>query len=676
MITNLRNNFSSIFRKCLIPLYWAFSLILWEVLAHKAMYPDFTPKFWYAVLLDVAAASVLTAIAQLLPRILQGIFTALVSLLMIILYGSQMVYCTIFGTPYSVRQMGQGGQALSYFFRETLSAMGDIWLYLAAMFLPIIVLGILFRRRQLNRAGWKWSAAALILSCIALSSFQMALPRGGTGMYSDYYFFTSPKSTTTQTMERFGMLPTFYLEYTRPEPEEDLDTMIAAVIQPTEPETVDEEPAAEEKPPVYHVYPLDFEGLNTMTEDKKIQSINNYISQLPGTAENEYTGMLKDYNLILLCCESFSPAAIDKDLTPTLYRMREEGIHFNNFYNSYPNTTIDGEYALLQGLFPDDGKSKYSSSMLASSRNVLPFTLGNIFSQQRDIPCFGFHNNTGKYYDRKTSHPNLGYKMYFAGAGMHFSSNWPASDLEMIEQSLDYYINEPQFHAYYMTFSGHYRYTPDTNNIAVKNWDAVKNIEGWDEAQKAYLACNIELDKAMEYLLEKLEEAGIADKTAVVLAGDHFPYGLSDKQYSGIVGHPVDSFSKYKSDLIFWVGGLEEPISTDAYCCNVDILPTLLNLWGLDYDSRMLSGTDIFSNGLHVAILKDRSFLTDVAWFNSNNAEVTWQTEDGTAPDGYIETMNQYVDQKVSIAASILRTNYFKFITENKDAFTVESETE
>ncbi|MDD7674326.1 MAG: sulfatase-like hydrolase/transferase, partial [Oscillospiraceae bacterium] len=179
---------------------------------------------------------------------------------------------------------------------------------------------------------------------------------------------------------------------------------------------------------------------------------------------------------------------------------------------------------------------------------------------------------------------------------------------------------------------------------------------------KAYLSCNIELDKAMGYLMERLEEAGVADRTAIVIAGDHFPYGLSDEQYAELTGEEIDDFSKYKSSLIFWVGGLEQNIVVDEYCCNVDILPTILNLWGFTYDSRLLAGTDVFSDGTHVAVLIDKSWLTDKVWFNANTGEIRYQVPENQVRSDYIEAMNRLIATRFSISADILNSAYYNFV--------------
>ena len=190
-----------------------------------------------------------------------------------------------------------------------------------------------------------------------------------------------------------------------------------------------------------------------------------------------------------------------------------------------------------------------------------------------------------------------------------------------------------------------------------------------DYASKCYLACNIELDRALEYLMTRLEEAGVADKTAIVIASDHYPYGLTDRQYESLVGEPQDKFQKYKSTLFFWVGGLEENIVVDEYCCNVDILPTILNLWGFEYDSRMLAGTDVFSNGTHIAILQDGSFLNDKVWLDAGKGEVRYLVDQSTLPEGYVENMVKFVQTKFTVSKDILNYAYYNFVFEQGNVY-------
>lgn len=647
-----RNDWKKIWTAAKPAFYWAFALLYWECLLSGSVFHSFGVRI-YALGFTLSAALLVTLVLSFLRK---GRFGAEVFLtaVLTLLYGSQIVYHFIFGTLYSVAMVSQGGEAMTNFWRELLAAMGDHFPWLIALLVPL-ALRIFLRKGLKGELRAKGRIVLLVLAVALFALTRAGIRQTGTEMFSDEDYYHSGEIATNQNVQRFGLLTTIRLELTRHAKTEEQDYYIPE-------ETQGENPAQEPAEVRYNVMDIDFDALNALTEDKKLLAINDYCSKVTGTNQNEYTGMLKDYNLIVMCAESFSPAAIDKDLTPNLYKLTQQGIIFNNYYNTFPNTTTDGEYALMQGLYPDAGRSKAVSSLYASRNSYLPFTLGNAFQSQRGVESFGYHNYRGSYYGRSESHPNMGYTMKFAGDGMTFTTNWPASDLEMMEQSVDDYIGKEPFHAYYMTFSGHYKYDIGTNEMAKRNWDQVKDLPYSSNAIKAYLSCNIEFDKAIGYLMERLEQAGVADRTAIVIAGDHFPYGLKDSEYAELIGHDIDGFSKFKSTLIFWVGGLEKNIVVDEYCCNVDVLPMILNLWGLEYDSRLLAGTDVFSDGTHAAVLVDKSFLTDKVWFNASTGEIRYQVPESEIPEGYVENMNQLIATRFSISADILNTAYYNFV--------------
>lgn len=647
-------------KKYTISLYWLFAFLYWEILTHAGMYDQFQGSFRYALGISGTMALFIALAVGFLPRKLIFSVNLVLTLVGSVLYGSQMVYCFIFGTPYSVSQMGLGAGAVSQFYREMLSTMEQNWPWIAGLLLPMAVLVAVRLLHGVAQPDRKSRIAALALAAILIPAVWLDICRGGTNMFSDYYFFTSRKSTTAQTMERFGVPMTFVLELTRPENSSGMGT---PVEMPAE-ETVPEENQA---PVAYNVLPFDFDALSASTDNEKLIALNNYFSQVPGTNQNEYTGMLKDYNLIFICAESFSPAAVDPEYTPTLYKLTHEGFVFENYYSTFPNTTTDGEYTLTQGLYPDSTKDKYSSSMMASANNDLPFALGNFFAREFGVKSWGYHNNVGNYYRRDLSHPNMGYEMKFNRDGMTFTGYWPTSDLEMMEQSVDDYIGQPQFHAYYMTFSGHYQYNPEDNGIVRAHYNELADSQWRHMNQKGYLACHKELDLALEYLLNRLEEAGVADKTAIVMASDHTPYGLPKDLYFEMIGEEEDFFGWYKSNLVFWVGGMEEPVVVKEYCSTADVLPTILNLWGFPYDSRLYPGTDVFSDGVHAAVLIDHSFLTDKVWFNSNTGEIRYQVPEEEVPENYVETMNQLIASRFEFSAEILRNDYYRHLMGNHE---------
>lgn len=102
--------------------------------------------------------------------------------------------------------------------------------------------------------------------------------------------------------------------------------------------------------------------------------MHEYFAKVDPSKKNEYTGKYKGKNLIFITAEGFSPYAVNRDLTPTLYKMQEEGFKFKNFYTPlWGVSTTDGEYVACTGLLPKEG----IWSFYKSSDNYLPFAMGN-----------------------------------------------------------------------------------------------------------------------------------------------------------------------------------------------------------------------------------------------------------------------------------------------------------
>ena len=168
----------------------------------------------------------------------------------------------------------------------------------------------------------------------------------------------------------------------------------------------------------------------------------------------------------------------------------------------------------------------------------------------------------------------------------------------------------------------------------------------------------------MAYLMEQLEAAGKLEDTVIVMTSDHFPYGLTQKQYNELAGEKKDSaFGIYENAFICWSAGLEEPIEIDTPCCTVDILPTLLNLFGFTYDSRLLVGRDVLDPSIeHIAILYNGSFITDKVKFNSSNGKVTYLVDESLVPEGYVEAVTKIVQTRFTVSTAILNNDYYRVV--------------
>lgn len=435
-------------------------------------------------------------------------------------------------------------------------------------------------------------------------------------------------------------------------------------------EIPEEDPEPDTSP---NVWEIDLEKLAELSQGSKEEKwLAGYIAGLTPTNRNEYTGMFEGCNLIFLTAEGFSTYAIREDLTPTLYRMVNSSFVFNNYYVPiWQTSTSDGEYVNCTGLIPDG-----QWSMKKSASNNMACSLPRFFAGE-GVYSRAYHNNSLSYYDRNLSHPNLGYDFKAIKLGKDLSEEewggqlftvehpnaWPASDYEMMVGTVGEYINDERFHVYYMTVSGHMNYNFTGNQMSSWNKAAVAELD-MSENARAYIACNIELDKALEYLLDQLEQAGKLENTVICLSADHYPYGMTEDQYEELAGKDLSQdMDMYRNSLILWNGGMEEPVYVDKACCSVDVLPTLLNLFGFDYDSRMYAGRDIFSDEEGLVIFNDRSFVSDTVAYSRKQKTTTWKTElTEEEQEAYMTAAKQDVKDRYQFSAYILRNDYYDLI--------------
>ena len=441
---------------------------------------------------------------------------------------------------------------------------------------------------------------------------------------------------------------------------------------PTTPPVVEEsEPSPEEEEVVYgyNVFDLDYLKMAEEAKNSNLASLDRYVASLTPSRQNQYTGLFKGKNLILITAEAFSAEVIDPELTPTLYRMANEGIKFHEYYQpAWGASTTTGEFSNLFGIVPTNAGGSMGTVIYQPMLVSMGFRL-------KDEGYFSaaYHNHVESFYNRYTTHRRLGYDSFSARYGGldEITGCWPESDLEMIDVTVPKYIDHQPFNIYYMTVSGHCLYSQTENAMTRKNWDKVQNVNHSDTV-KAYLAANLELEYAMESLIRQLEEAGIADDTVIALATDHYPYGLErSSTWKNTRDHlaelyGVEDYDKFTRDhnaLIIWSGCIEDmdlEITTPVY--SLDILPTLCNLFGVNYDSRLIVGRDVFSDTEPLVLWPDHSWRTDKGTYDFKTKVFT--PRDGvTVEDGYIERICALVDNKITYSKSVQDYYYFNHIS-------------
>lgn len=634
-------------------------LMYWELVCRPATnLPFWNEGLMFALLFAASLAGMFTALCSLFPP--RGGFVVAVVLLSAAcaVYIVQMFYYSIFNTYLSAFSILNGGQALQ--FGETiLGQLGRVWPWVLCMLLPL-PLFLLFGRRLPRPASGRAAVVALLVCLLFQYGAAALLPAFGTGLFTPRDYYTSDQSLGP-TANKLGLYTTLRQDAARlafgggtPEA-----TSSAAGSDLAAAALVAAGVATQQRDLFANVLDIDLAALALGEEDAAIAELHSYFSGVPPTWQNEYTGMFEGYNLITVTAESFAPYAVDEKRTPTLYKMMNEGINFENFHTPlWDNSTLDGEYAICQSQIPKQGV--WSMWTTGKEGHALPFTLGNQFSAQ-GYGTYAYHNHSAEYYERVESHPNMGYDFKALDFGLELESalEWPESDLELVDVTTEEFIADGKtpFHVYYLTVSGHQPYE-NYNAMSAKNWSSVKNLDLSTQA-KAYLACNVELDAALELLWERLEEAGIAENTVVALTSDHPPYPLQLEGISELLGHEVDySFEYYENSFFLYSPGMEA-VTVDKPCSSLDVLPTLSNLFALPYDSRLLMGRDVLSYAQPLVILANRSWITDKARFCARTGVLESLDAKDPVSDAYAQRIHEEVARRFDVSAKVLETNYY-----------------
>jgi len=587
------------------------------------------------------------------------ILSSFLFIIVVIIYVSQLIYFQFFRTFYSMYSLGKSAQIFE-FWKDVAQYLLDHFIVSILLLLPIIIL-IAFGKKMLplNKMSWAKRGVLLCLFVLCYSVGIAAVFASGKAQNTAYDLYFKNNSPLL-SVEHLGLLTSMRLDFQRLVTHWSPDVKAPVIAEPrpikSKPAKEIPEKQQEEKVVEYNVLDIDFSNLISEESDQAIKDMHQYFSSVQPTEKNDYTGKYKGYNLILLTAEGFSPFAIDKNVTPTLFKLAHEGYQFTNFYTPiWQVSTSDGEYVALQSLIPKSGVWSFQES----GKNHLPFVLGNRL-KKLNYSSRAYHNHTYTYYGRNISHPNLGYDYKGLGNGLDVKETWPESDLEMMEKTVPEYIHDEPFHTYYMTVSGHMQYSFTGNYMAWKNKKYVEHLPYSDEA-KAYIATQIELDRALEHLLAELEKAGVADRTLIALSADHYPYGLDDQTIDELAGHSIEkNFELYKNTFILYTKGMEpEVISKPA--SSLDILPTLSNLLGLEYDSRLLMGKDIFSNSEPLIPFLNKSFITDKGTYNAETRTFT-PTNGEQINEDYIKHISSIVEAKFYYSTKILEKDYYRKI--------------
>lgn len=573
-------------------------------------------------------------------------------LLTAIIFSAELVYYSIYESFFSFNGI-QFAKVLKDGYDKILLTIFQNFLYIAVMVIPTII--YILKMPKIKQMNKTTLAITTMISLLSISylfiTVQFLDIKGENSLYQLIHYKNIPLqnvrkmgllASTSLSLERklFGFIP-------KTEKSEDILTNKKTALA----DSLDIKYNMDDN--------INIEELYQRENNEIIKGLHDYFRKQSATEQNNYTGIFKDKNVILIMAESFDEIAIDKELTPTLYKLKNEGIIFNNYFApKYPASTADGEYMLEWATLPIIGENY---SLIDMVYNTNPYILPRIL-KNNNYKTYVYHDYSGYYNRRKSYFSTLNFDgEKYCGEGIETRCEYfHGSDMDMMDQTIDDYINQDKFYAYYITLSGHGSYD-SSNFVAEKHLSKVNNLP-YSYQVKYYLAANIDFDLAMNKLVTKLEEANKLDDTVIVISSDHSPYYLSNKEVNSISKIDRDNkFDRNRGSLIIYNKGLKEHKEINKYAMNIDVLPTVLNMLGIPYDSRLIIGKDIMAhNNEGVVIFPDRSWINDKGSYDTLSS--TFTPFKNNIDEKYIQKITNEVNEKYNISVSMQYNDYYKYI--------------
>lgn len=606
----------------------------------------FSLKLLYMLIFAIILSSIFTIISKSFSEKVNRILSYVFIIVTTVWFGVHLVFKCIFNTFFSVSLFKISDQAVTFIDEAVLEVIKNIPKIIVIL-IPLILVIIFKKHISYKKIHKKYYLNYLISLILAVCSLLILV---NCDKESNILFYNVDNNALN--IEHFGVSASTYLDFKRcfiPVKED-----ININIDDYRPRDNNDDEVKYK----YNELDIDFNSLIESENNNTIKNMHQFFNNEMPTLQNEYSGIFKDKNLILVMAESLNNIAVSEKYTPTLYRLSHEGYEFTNFYTPINLSTIGGEFQELTGLFAN---LSMLSNYWRKGNNYFPFGIASMYKNV-GYTTYAYHANYGTFQDRNKYLASLGFENFkYRGNGLEKIMNcntWPQSDKDMAEVTYEDFINDEKFFTYYVSVSGHMPWSWSGNNMSYRNKDIVSDMNVGDEA-KAYVAANIELDKMLELLINKLSEANKLDDTVIVVVPDHYPYSMNIDSINELSDYERDEkFEVNHSTLIIWNNQIEHQV-IDKAITQLDVLPTIYNLFGLEYDSRLIMGKDLFSDSEGLVYFNDRSWLTDKGRYNAASKKFT-PKENVEVDDEYINRINSIVANRINMSKLIIEHNYYK----------------
>ena len=419
-----------------------------------------------------------------------------------------------------------------------------------------------------------------------------------------------------------------------------------------------------------------------------LKPVEEYIQQHYAKANPEYFGMAKGRNVIYIHLESFQQFLIDYKLkvddkeyevTPflnSLYHSKETFAFSNVFNQVKAGKTSDAETMIETGLFGLNQGSFMVNYGGTNTQQAAPFILSKNGYNSSAV----FHGNAGSFWNRNTAYKQWGYNYffdasYFTKQNSSNSFQYGLNDKYMLKDSIKYLerLQQP-FYTKFITVSNHYPYTTSLSGDDL----GFPLAKTQDETINGYFATANYLDSSIKAFFDYLKESGLYKNSIIVLYGDH--YGISNSRnpaLAPLLGKNSETWSSYDNAMLqrvpymVVIPGMDKGGIIDTYGGEIDMLPTLEHLLGIESNKFLQVGQDMLSPD-HDQIVAFRSanyFVTPEYTSYSGRTYYTKTGEEITNPDEKtkeeLDKIREAANLQLKISDSIQTGDLLRFFKGN-----------
>ena len=389
-------------------------------------------------------------------------------------------------------------------------------------------------------------------------------------------------------------------------------------------------------------------------------------------SSNEYTGIFKNKNVIFLQLEGLDSWLLTEKDTPNLYNLMNSSFNFTNHFSYYNGggSTFNSEFAVNTGYITP---LSYNQNAYTFNKNLFNYSMANMFKDAGYL-VNAFHMNSKEFYSRGINYSNWGFDNYYGLKDMvNYNDNSYMLDTELINNDTFYdlmFHSDKRFVDYIITYSPHMPFNQskgvcklildkekEASLDSEKSEESIQQVELTEE-ECARLQAN-ETDKMIGLLIQALRDNNLYDNTVLVVFTDHYLYTLDDMTI-------LDKYKKTDNNLInhtpffIWSSNIKMKEIKEV-TSQLSILPTVLNLFGIDYNSNYYIGTDALSNDYKGIVL-----FSDASWYDGNvyvDGGMVTNNQHISSED--LERKNSYIDYIIKKNDLVLKYDYFKILANN-----------